>query len=68
MIKGVGDVPFTKDGIANLLSMAKLTDDGFRIFVYKKYFVFYSRRTYDAEFKLKTQLLDTQSINDSQIC
>ena len=32
-LNGVGDVPFSEEGIANLLSMAKLIDDGFRIFI-----------------------------------
>ncbi len=32
MLKGVGEVPFSENGIANLLSMAKLVDDGFRIY------------------------------------
>ena len=29
----MGDVPFSKEGIANLLSMAKLVDNGFRIYM-----------------------------------
>ena len=30
---GIGKVPFSEDGIANLLSMAKLVDAGFRVFI-----------------------------------
>ncbi len=30
---GVGDVPFTEEGITNVLSMAKLVMQGFRIFI-----------------------------------
>ena len=32
-LDGIGVVPFTNDGIANLLSMAKLVDQGFRVYI-----------------------------------
>ena len=32
-MKGVSDVPYSEQGITNLLSMAKLVDDGFRIYI-----------------------------------
>ena len=33
IMKGVGDVPYSGQGITNLLSISKLVDDGFRIYI-----------------------------------
>ena len=32
-LNGIGEVPFAKEGTANLLSMAKSVDQGFRVFI-----------------------------------